>query len=833
MSAHPVDKSKSAIFDTRQVMLAMLFGVAYWALRRYCLSLPVADSTISYIWLPDGLALGALLCLRWRQWPPYLLAMLLIGLVDTRRAFGPALLAIGLNILEPVLVAAMIKRLLGTPPRIDSVKGVTALFFCTIPLMAGATLLSASIDWFASPGHYWQVWRIWVVADTLGMLLVAPFVVAWFGSGAPGEGGWRASRATEAALAFGGLAIATHLAYSMNEPYGKGVTIAVFTLAFLIWTALRFGMRGATLASMMFAMQSFWYTANGLGHFARNFSDANESAVALQVYLVLSVLIALLSAALMSERQRANAESVDWRRRYESALAASHSLMYEVAPRSRAFTWGGNVEKVLGVARQNIPTAEQWIARVHPEDRHLLAGLRERFASGEINSVEREYRLRRDDGSYVHVGVTAYGITGDEETGKPKAGPVAPLDVRVVGFIRDISDRKGAEFEKRSLEDRLKQSEKMEAIGRFADGIAHDFNNILGAILGYGELAKGKAPAGSDIRRYLDTIQSAGERGRSLVAQILTFSRARPADKRPLLVAELVEEVTLQLEGSLPERISIRVVNESPGAVVLGEATQLHQLMMNLCTNAVQAMPEGGEVRLSVRAIRIDAARSALLGTLRPANYVELEVLDTGLGMDGEMAARIFEPFFTTKPVGQGTGLGLSLVRSIVLEHDGALDIVSAPGRGTRISTYLFEAAGGWEKPAVPDRELPRGSGETVMVIDDESALAAMAQEMLAELGYEAIAFTSSTEALAAYERDPARFDAILSDELMPQLTGTQIAARLREARASLPILIISGYGGPDFEVRAREAGVDRLLRKPYQKRELAEALASLLASKR
>ena len=833
MNARLSDQPQTAIFGTRRLMLAAMFGVAYWALRRYCLSLPVADSTISYVWLPDGLALGTLLCTRARDWPPYLLVMLLIGLADTRRSFGPALLAIGLNILEPVLVAAILKRLLGTPPRIDSVKGVTLLFFCTIPLMAGATLLSASIDWFVNPGHYWQVWRVWVVADTLGMLLVAPFVVAWFGHRQPGDGAWRGGRLIEAALAFSGLALATHAGYSMHDPYGRGVTIAVFTLAFLLWAALRFGMRGATLASMMFAMQSFWYTANGLGHFARNFSDPNESAVALQAYLVLCVLIALLSAALMSERQRANAESADWQRRFESLLAASGVLMYEVGAGTRNFIWGGNVRGVLGIDPGNIPDAPKWIERVHPDDRHLLAGLRKRFASGDVNSVSREYRLRRDDGSYITVGVTAYGLIEDERTDARKREPVDPLAVRVVGFIRDISDRKHAETEKRALEERLKQSEKMEAVGRFADGIAHDFNNILGAILGYGELAKAKAPAGSDIRRYLDTIFSAGERGKSLVAQILTFSRARPADKRPLRVAELVEEVVLQLEGNLPDGISIRIVNENPGAVVLGEATQLHQLAMNLCTNAVQAMPEGGEAKLRVRVVRVELERAAHLGTLRPANYVELEVQDSGLGMDAEMAVRIFEPFFTTKPVGRGTGLGLSLVRSIVLEHGGALDIDSTPGRGTRVSVFLPEAVGGWERPAVPERELPRGSGETVMVIDDEPALAALAQEMLAELGYEAVAFTSSEDALRAYEKDPASFDAILSDELMPQFTGTQLAARLRRAQATLPILIISGYGGPDFEARAEGAGVDRLLRKPYRKLELAEALGSLLASRR
>jgi len=533
-----------------------------------------------------------------------------------------------------------------------------------------------------------------------------------------------------------------------------------------------------------------------------------------------------------AEWRRAYAESNAWQKRYESLLVASHVLTYEVAPGTRSFAWGGNVKEVLGIAPEHIPDVPAWIERVHPDDRHLLAGLRERFASGDINSVSREYRLRRDDGVYITVGVTAYGIIEGERTDLRKPGPVAASNVRVAGFIRDISERKRADEERVALEERLKQSEKMQAVGRFADGIAHDFNNILGAILGYGELAKGKAPGGSDIRRYLDTIHSAGERGRLLVAQILTFSRARPAEMRPMLVAELVDEVALQVEGSLPAGITIAIANECPGAVVLGEATQLHQLVMNLCTNAVQAMGAGGVVNLSVSMMRVDAERAAHLGTLHAASYVAIEARDTGTGMDEATAARIFEPFFTTKPVGRGTGLGLALVHSIALEHGGALDLDTAPGRGTKITVYLPEATGEWQRPAVAESELPRGNGETIMVIDDEPALADLAQEMLAELGYEAIAFTSSVDALAAYESHPERFDAILSDEVMPQLTGTQLTTRLRGARASLPILIISGYGGPGFELRAREAGVDRLLRKPYQKRELAEALALVLAAR-
>jgi PAS domain S-box-containing protein len=826
MNARLIRDALAEAFGGRRLLYAVLFGLAYWLLRRYCLSLPAAGSTISYIWLPDGLLLGVLLCTRARHWLPFLLVTLVIGLVDTRRALGPALLAIALNIFEPVLVAALLKRMLGSPPRFDSIKSVLALFLCTVPLMAGILLLSSAVDWFADPGHYWETWRVWFVSDTLGMLLLAPLVLAWLGDGARPP--WRGTRAVEVALAFSGLIVAAHVVYSMNDIYGRGVTIAMVVIPFLIWIALRLQMRGATLAIVVFSLQSYWYTANGVGHFARNYQSASDSLVALQIFLLVGTLVALLPAALITERHQALARSDEWRRRFESVLRVSHSLMYEVKPGGRAFHWAGDVRDVLGIAPEGIPTAAEWIERVHPEDRHLVEGIRARFATGELNSIRREYRLRRDDGSYRYVGVTAYVVPD------PERGPGAPLDphqLRIVGAVRDIDDKKRAEEEKRVLEERLKQAQKMEAIGRFADGIAHDFNNILGAILGYGELAKARAPAGSDLRRYLETIHTAGERGKSLVSQILTFSRGKPVEKQPVLIDEIIEEVVAQVRGSLPRGVSIRLSGEFRGAVVLGDPTQIHQLAMNLCTNAIQAMPEGGEVRLTVQVEAVEEARDAYLGHLKRGNYVLIEVRDTGMGMDEATKARIFEPFFTTKATGEGTGLGLSLVQSIALEHGGALDIETAPGRGTRIGVRLPEFAGDWKRTAAPQRDLPRGTGQTVLVVDDEPALANLAQEMLAELGYEPVAHTSSVEALAAFERDPARYDAVVSDEVMPELTGTQLATRVR-ARTGVPVLLISGFGGPGFEIRARDAGVSRVLRKPYQKRELAEALASALSVK-
>jgi nitrogen-specific signal transduction histidine kinase/CheY-like chemotaxis protein len=398
----------------------------------------------------------------------------------------------------------------------------------------------------------------------------------------------------------------------------------------------------------------------------------------------------------------------------------------------------------------------------------------------------------------------------------------------MIGFVKDVSEKVRAEEERLRLEAQLKQAEKMQAVGHLAGGIAHDFNNILGAILGYGELAQRRAED-SDMRRYLDTIMGAGNRAKALVTQILSYSRAEGGEKFPVIVAPIAQEVCDLLQGSLPIAIEVKFVDECNEASVLGDPTRLHQLLMNLCTNAVHAMSQGGALELKLECEVLEAPRKVRTGEIPAGEYVRLTVKDSGHGIAPEVIDRIFEPFFTTKPAGRGTGLGLALVHSVVSEHKGFIDVQSELGRGTTFLVWLPRTH--VEEGAVDiEEKLPMGDGQVVLAVDDELDVLHALEEMLAQLGYEPVGFNDSREALKAIRADPRRFDAVVSDEVMPELIGTQLSHEIRKVNPTMPIVIASGYGGAGFEARALSAGVNRVLRKPYRMSEIAEALATFFA---
>ena len=391
-------------------------------------------------------------------------------------------------------------------------------------------------------------------------------------------------------------------------------------------------------------------------------------------------------------------------------------------------------------------------------------------------------------------------------------------------------ERKLADAERARLEQRLRQAEKMEAVGRLAGGIAHDFNNILGGILGYGEMLVEETPERSRLKRYAQNVLIAANRARGLVDQILAYSRSQRSMRVTVDLGRIVAETLELVRGSLAEGVHLETHLPSQPAPVIGDATQLHQITMNLCTNAIQALDGSGRLAVTLAATDFKAESVFLHGTLAPGPYVRLAVQDSGPGMDEATLERIFEPFFTTKEVGKGTGLGLSLVYGIVTDSGGAIDVTSKLGHGSTFTIYIprvdasVEAADQSESPA------PRGHGERVLVVDDEEALLAITAEVLARLGYRPTLFADGKAALAEFESAPGSFDAVILDEVMPELTGTALAEQLHRLRADVPIMLVSGYIGPMMAERAAAAGIAELLKKPVQSRELASALARTLA---
>jgi len=331
------------------------------------------------------------------------------------------------------------------------------------------------------------------------------------------------------------------------------------------------------------------------------------------------------------------------------------------------------------------------------------------------------------------------------------------------------------------------------------------------------------------LRRYLDNVMHAAGRAKVLVDRILGFSRSGLGERAHVHIQSVIEETLELIAASLPADIRLERTLTAGDAAVFGDSTHLHQVAMNLCTNAVHAMEHGGI--LNVLLERVDLAEEQTLsrGTLSPGPYIRLAIMDTGVGIPPGVVERIFDPFFTTRGVGKGTGLGLSLVHGIVTDLGGAIDVKSAIGAGSSFEIWL-PVTTEVGKPVVETvRELRYGRGETVIIVDDEPTLVALAEEMLAGLGYEPVGFESSRLALQVFQAKPERFDLVLTDEAMPDLVGIELAREIRLLRPDVPIILMSGHGGAALEERAAAIGAQEVLHKPLQRVDLAEALARAL----
>ncbi len=401
-------------------------------------------------------------------------------------------------------------------------------------------------------------------------------------------------------------------------------------------------------------------------------------------------------------------------------------------------------------------------------------------------------------------------------------------------FISDITARKQAEAQRQALETQLRQSQKMEAIGTLAGGIAHDFNNVLAAIIGNAELARQDVGAEHPALKSLDEIRKAGQRAKALVNQILAFSRQQPQSLQPIALAPVMEEVVKLLRATLPAGVEIAVTAADDTPNVLADPTQIHQIVLNLCTNAWHAL-EGNPGRIDIRLDGITLDAGTARPGLQPGRYAYLSVHDTGRGMDAATLEHIFEPFFTTKPVGEGIGLGLSVVHGIMETHQGIIRVESTPGRGTTVHLY-FPAIAPTAQTSGPELEITtplRGSGQHVLYLDDEDALVLLATHLLQRMGYEVSGYIRAEDALAAVRADAGRFDLVVTDYNMPGMSGLDVANELARIRPDLPVVITSGYISDELRQKARQAGVRHLIYKPNTVEELCETVHTLTSELR
>ncbi len=384
-------------------------------------------------------------------------------------------------------------------------------------------------------------------------------------------------------------------------------------------------------------------------------------------------------------------------------------------------------------------------------------------------------------------------------------------------------------IERQRMEGQLLQSQKMEAIGTLAGGIAHDFNNILGAIIGYTEISLCDLPKGNSARNNMNQVLQAGNRARDLVKQILAFSRKSNTDHRLIDLVPITKEVLKLLRASLPSTIEIQSHIAPEIGLIMADPTQIHQVLMNLCTNAAHAMEDGGgSLDVAAAPVQINAANSHKFPELEPGRYVKLKVKDTGHGIDPAIMDRIFDPYFTTKELNKGTGMGLAVVHGIVTSQKGCIRARSRTAGGTEFEILLPVAENYTSHETTFDTPLVRGS-ERVLFVDDEPALAQLGKNMLERLGYEVRACTSSLEALEAFRADPERWDIVVTDLTMPKMTGLHLAQKLREQRRHLPVIVCTGYSEQMTAGLGRSLGISGLLLKPLVLKDLSHEVRRAL----
>ncbi len=473
--------------------------------------------------------------------------------------------------------------------------------------------------------------------------------------------------------------------------------------------------------------------------------------------------------------------------------------------------------QLFGYTLMDLPDEDSWFAAVYPDPVYRAERLREwreHFHSRDPHGTARQrtLTLRCRDGSEKTV----------------QSHSVSTEDGRILITFRDVT-------EQRRLEAQLRQSQKMEAIGTLAGGIAHDFNNILAPILGYTEMALNEIPEGSRLHRNLSLVRAASHRAKDLVKQILAFGRQSEKELKPLRIHLVVKEAMVLLRATLPSTIEIRheVVLDGEPEMVMADPTQVHQVMINLCTNAAHAMRDKGGT-LGVRLVRVTLASplETHYTQIPPGSYVKLTVSDTGHGIPPEDLHRVFEPYFTTKAPGEGTGMGLAVVYGIVSNHGGGITVESEPGRGSAFHVFFPVVP-----PAKPKTEapvpgtIPSGSGR-ILFVDDEPMLVGLGQYALRQFGYETVALSDSREALALFREDPHRFDLVVSDYTMPHMTGTELAVEMLRMRPDIPIVLCTGFSASITEEQAKELGIRSFLLKPVSPVLLAQTISALLVEK-
>ncbi len=743
-------------------------------------------------WIPAGIGLAAVLLLGVRVWPGIAVAAFLCNLQLGMGAATAAGIAFG-NVAGCVAPALLLRRLGWQGEQLERLSDVLWLMLVggVLGPLLGAAIGAAALELTgghaATPGI--RLWLAWSLGNVAGVLIITPPILAWLGR--PPSVRLRARPADLVGIGLGLVVVAL---------LTRGVTpyYALSAFPLVAWAALRLGARGVTLVVLMVAVLVGWAASSGgvpVG--GASLAALVSFITALQLAYVVT---GLLLAASSAEREHARAVAQAGEERFSLLASATDDLFYEWDPGTNRDWWNENIREILGFEVAEVQPGERqaWSTLVHPEDRdRVLPGYYGAIA-GTAVIWRDEYRLRRHDGRYIWVLDRAHILR--DEHGRC---------VRVVGAMLDISGLREARAALARSEEQLRQAAKMEAVGRLAGGVAHDFNNLLTSVIGHADLALARTRLGAgtreDITDDLLEIRAAGDRAAALTQQLLAFSRKQVLEVRVVDLNAIITGIARMLRRTIGEDIELVIRLVPDLGPVRADPTQMEQVLLNLAVNARDAMPDGG--CLTIATTNVDPPGGAA---------VRIRVEDTGVGMSEEVRAHLFEPFYTTKDVGKGTGLGLATAYGIVRQSGGEISVESQTGRGSVFLIDLPQASGAPSLPEVLAPPHTGGGSEMILLVEDDEAVRTLTRRVLELQGYAVIAAANGQVALELSRAHPGRIDLLLTDVVMPGMSGPKLAEQLMNEREDLRCIYMSGYAASKLEGKHLVPNGAAFLQKPF-----------------
>ena len=808
-----------------------LLAAIYVVAGKLGLALALLNPSATAVWPPTGITLAAVLLFGPRVWPAIFLGAFITNEI-TAGTVGTSLLIAGGNTLEALIGGALVNRFARGRAVFDAADS-TLRFVVLAGLMS--TAVSATIGvttlWLfglSTGSAYIPTWLTWWLGDAAGAVVVAPVLLLWHRDP---HARWQAGRWIEL-LALSGAVLAAAWVVFAQSAY----PIAFLCLPIVAWAAVRFGQREAATATFILSAVAIWQSVHGRGTFGGH--TVNEVLLLLQSFMVVTSIVGLTLGASTTGRriaehqlQRANDE-LEARVRARSQelqsahdeLLATEARLKEAQTLAHVGSWAWNVAdgsewwseelyQICGIEPESFtPSYRAFMAMVPADERPAVDAIVHK-AFSDHQPFQFEHRIVRPDGS-VRV-LNSHGRVVVDHGGRV---------VRMSGASQDMTERK-------RLEDQLRQSQKLEAVGLLAGGIAHDFNNLLTAIGGYTAVVLKTFDEGDARHDDLMEVSKAAERAAALTRRLLAVSRRQVLQPTVLDVNGMVTNVQKLLQRTIPENIEIQLELSPDLELVRADRGQLEQVVLNLAINAGDAMPRGGQLRLITQTSDVDEASARRRPAMPPGRYVRLTVSDTGTGMAKETQAHIFEPFFTTKTHGKGTGLGLATVYGIVKQSSGFIWVESELGRGTTFEIYLPAVRDAVEPeiPVIPAPRFAIGS-QTILLAEDDGAVRRFARNILANHGYTVLDARDGDEALALAREHTGAIDLLVTDVVMPGLSGRDLAVRLTAERPDVRVLYTSGYS----ETMIVRAGIEpglKLLPKPFLPADLLQKVGETLAA--